>query len=77
VIPNAGRDQYVQAADPCNTTPPHRDRADPGLDLALGAMPVPHQALPPVRQRHTLHRRQERPGFRLNRLSQQPAGAAP
>jgi hypothetical protein len=57
--------------------PPHRDRADPGLHLALGAMPVSHQALPPVRQRHALHRRQERLGFRLDGLGQQPAGTAP
>jgi hypothetical protein len=50
--------------------PPHCDWADPGLHLALGAMSVPHQAFPPVRQRHPLHGCQERLGFRLNRLGQ-------
>ena len=57
--------------------PPHRDRADPGLDQALRTMAVPHHALAPVRQPRALHRGQERLGFRLDRLGQQPAGAAP
>ena len=33
-----------------------------------------HDALPPVRQRYPLHRRQERIGFRPDGLGQQPAG---
>ena len=57
--------------------PPHRDRADPGLDQALRSMAVPHNALAPVRQPRALHRGQERLGFRLDGLRQQPAGAAP
>ncbi len=40
-------------------------------------MAVPHNALAPVRQPRALHRRQERLGFRLDSLGQQPAGAAP
>jgi hypothetical protein len=38
---------------------------------------VPHDALAPVRQPQALHLGQERLGFRLHRLRQQPAGAAP
>ena len=40
-------------------------------------MAVPHQAVAPVRQPHVLHQGQERLGFRLHRLRQQPAVAAP
>jgi hypothetical protein len=40
-------------------------------------MAVPHDALAPVRQPRALHLGQERLGFRLHRLRQQPAGAAP
>jgi hypothetical protein len=57
--------------------PPHRDRPDPGLHLALRAMPVPHQALPPVRQRHPFIVARKRLGFRLDGLGQQPPGTAP
>jgi len=35
---------------------------------------VPDQALAPVRQPHLPHGGQERLGFRLDRLCQQPAG---
>ena len=42
----------------------------PRRNRSLRAMLVPHQALAPVRQRHTLHGRQERLGFRLDRLGQ-------
>jgi hypothetical protein len=35
----------------------HRDRADPGLHLALRAMAMSHDALSPVRQPLGLHRR--------------------
>ena len=57
--------------------PAHRDRADPGLHQALRTVAVSHQALAPVRQPHALHRGQERFGFGLHRLRQQPPGAAP
>jgi hypothetical protein len=57
--------------------PLHRDRADPGLHQALRAMPVPHDALAPVRQPLAPHLSQERLGFRLDGLRQQPACAAP
>jgi hypothetical protein len=40
-------------------------------------MAVPHNALAPVRQPRALHLGQERLGFRLDSLRQQPAGAAP
>ncbi len=51
--------------------------AEPGLHQALRSMAVPHNALAPVRQPRALHLGQERLGFRLHRLRQQPAGAAP
>jgi hypothetical protein len=56
---------------------PHPDRAEPGLDQALRPVAVPHDALAPVRQAPILHRDQKCLGFRLHRLGQQPAGAAP
>jgi len=57
--------------------PLHRDRADPGLNQALRAVAVPDNALAPVRQPLALHLSQERLGFRLDGLGQQPARAAP
>jgi hypothetical protein len=56
--------------------PSHRDRADPGLHLALWAMAMSHDALAPIRQPLVLHRRQERIGFRLNGFRQQAPRAA-
>jgi hypothetical protein len=57
--------------------PTHLDRADPGLNEALRPQPVSHDAVTPIRQLLALHRSQERLGFRLDSLGQQPAGAAP
>ena len=71
------RSPSVAGAAVAQLHPLHRDRADPGLDQPLRAVAVPHQALAPVRQPHALHRGQERLGLRLDRLGQQPAGAAP
>jgi len=59
------------------TVPPlHRDRADPGLHQAFRAVAVPDQTLAPVQQPLALHLSQERLGFCLDGLRQQPARAA-
>jgi hypothetical protein len=55
----------------------HLDRADPSLNQARWTVAVSHHALAPVRQPPILHHGQERLGFGLDGLGQQPAGAAP
>jgi hypothetical protein len=67
---------FIAGATVAQLDPLHRDRADPGLNQALRAVAVPHDALAPVQQPLALHRCQERLGFRLHGLSQQPACAA-
>jgi hypothetical protein len=54
----------------------HRDRPDPGLNLAFWPMAMPNQTVTPVRQLHALHRGEECLNLGLDGLSQQSAGAA-
>jgi len=55
--------------------PPDRHRADPGLDRPLRPMAMPDEAGTATGQTLLPHRGQERLGFRLDGLGQQPAGA--
>jgi hypothetical protein len=52
---------------------PHRNWADPRLDLTLRTMAVPHHTGAVIGKPFVLHRSQERIRLRLNRLGQKPA----
>src|SRR5207302_6914455 len=53
----------------------HRDRTDPGHDLALRQMPVPHHTSPPFAGALVAMALEQGCDFSLDRLRQQRAGA--